>query len=160
MKKLYSSELIAVANSERVTINGQVLLQIEILPAERLTLVVLGKLVASDELALRYARVLHRVLVHLHGVVLEVVQDGDGSHAIELVRALVHGLLEVAVEAEHLLVVGHYGRHEVVRRLGLRAAVNERGLVVGQQCQLGLVELVVEEAIATCAVLIIEIYLL
>jgi len=150
-------ELVAVAQAEGMAIDGEVLAQVQLLPRVGLALVVLRKAVAADELALRDARVLHKRLVDLHGVVLEEVEDGDGAHAVELVRALVDCLLEVAVEAEDLLVVGDGGRDEVVGGLGLGAAVDESRCVVLEHGQFGLVGLVVVERLGDVLVLFGEV---
>lgn len=56
----------------------------------------------KKSLYLRNARILDRILEHLHRIVLEIVENRDGSHSIELVRTLVNRLLEVAEKSQHL----------------------------------------------------------
>lgn len=68
-----------------------------------LATVVLGQSLPLDELALGDAGVLHRGLNHAHAVVLQVVVEDHRPHAIVLVGGVLHGLLEVAIEAKHLM---------------------------------------------------------
>ena len=68
---------------------------------------------------LRDARVLNLGLGDVHRVVLEVVVEDAVADAVVLEARLVHRLLEVAVEAQHLAVEGHprrLNRSDVGRR--------------------------------------------
>lgn len=75
----------------------------------------LGHALAMHQASLHDPGIIHSRLENLDGAILEVIVDLDLAHQIGCVVDLLEGLLEVAPEAEHLLVVGQPGRHPGTR---------------------------------------------
>mmetsp|Transcript_22935 Transcript_22935/g.64984 ORF Transcript_22935/g.64984 Transcript_22935/m.64984 type:complete len:479 (+) Transcript_22935:1098-2534(+) len=89
------------------------------------------KSVPPDELALRNPAVVLPRLQDVASVVFEVIEDDHLPHAVVLEVRLHHRLLEVAVEPQHVPVVGVPGRQ--LHSLGLLACLEVRPLgAVGQ----------------------------
>ena len=102
-------ELVAAHQLELFAVDLDLLLHVEVLA--RVERVVVGLrtryAVARHNHALIVAGVLRARLDHLHRVVLQVEEHAHIADAILLARALHHRLLEVGLEAQHLLVERH-----------------------------------------------------
>ena len=152
-------EVVAVVDAEHAPVHFDIASEVQVSPGVGVEGgVALGHLVAFEEDALRDACVFDLGLGDVEGVVVEVVVDDALANAVVLARVLVHCLLEVPEEAQHLSVVLQPFRRglrdRVVfhfpprRHLQLRRAVEGRRGSVSQRLQEFGVDLDVSELVS------------
>lgn len=98
----YLCELVTVSDAVLDPVHLNVHVDVQVFPEVSLSVFVFGKTVALDPLPLRYPRVLHGGLVHLHGVVQQVVVNDHRPHAVHLLSRILAVLLEVRKKTQHL----------------------------------------------------------
>lgn len=98
----YRCPPITVCDVEDLAVEGDVDVEVEVLPVPVIALVVLGQPHALDELALRHAAVLHVGFDDGDAVIFQVVVEDDGSDAEVLAGRLMDCLLVESIEFQYL----------------------------------------------------------
>lgn len=76
--------------------------KVEVFPLVMLATFILGQTLAFDPFPLWYPRILHHGLNDAHAVILKVVVNDHGAHAVLLFRGIQDIFLKVSIKAQHL----------------------------------------------------------
>lgn len=96
---LYLGKSVTLRDVVLDPVHLQVHAQVEVFPLVMISSFILGQTLAFEPFPLRYPRILHPGLNDAHAVILEVVVNDHGAHAVVFLRGVQDVFLKVCIEA-------------------------------------------------------------